>query len=483
MCSHWTRRSFIEKMAIGAAAATIVSPRAAAAASFPPTGRSQPAGQPVAPRKSAGQRLNIACIGVRGPGYGAVRKCLETENIVALCDVDDSMMAHTLVAVADAGHPELLKVRRFSDYREMFAQMADKIDAVTVCTPDHHHFPAAMLAIKHTKQVFVQKPLTRTVGEARALKEAARAHGVITQMGNQYHASDGIRLVREWFELGLLGEVREVVAWQPGTASHFLYRPAIIPPAPGFQNQIDWDLWLGPAAERDFAPGCYHPQRWRGWWDFGTGILGDWACHTLDAPFWALDLGAPTSVEADVSEMNPWFVPRSSVVRYRFPARGNLPPVKLTWYEGPGAKPDKPASWDDQTPLPDRGMLMIGSRNTLFHASSPESPRLVSSTAWDELRRSPPKQWIPRVPSGRSPEFSARAVEIAEWLRAIKGEGPLPGSNFDYAADLTQMALLGTAAMRAGKKIEWDNRAGRIVNEPELNRYIEIQARDGWKVS
>lgn len=457
-----TRRHFIRTAAA-----------AAAAASLPPTGRGQPAGQPVEPPKSAGQRLNIACIGVRGPGYGAVRECLETENVVALCDVDNTMMAHTLVAVADAGRPEVLKVRRFQDYREMFAEMADKIDAVTVCTPDHHHFPAAMLAIKHRKHVFVQKPLTHTVGEARALKEAARAAGVMTQMGNQYHTSEGIRLVREWFELGLLGEVREVVAWVPGNASRSLYRPAAIPPAPGFiDTYLDWDVWLGPAPQRDFAPGCYHAKRWRGWWDFGTGLLGDWACHTLDAPFWSLDLGAPTSVEAEVSETNPWFVPKNAVVKYQFPARGNLPPVRLTWHEG-GPKPDKPRDWEEGKPLPEAGMMMLGSRNTLIHGTSPESPRLVSNTAMDELKRSRPKRWIPRIQGG----------PIAEWLRAIKGEGPKPGSNFvDYAADLSQVALLGIVAMRTGKKLEWDNNAGRIVNDPDLNQYIEIKARDGWKI-
>ncbi|MGH8018691.1 MAG: hypothetical protein ACREIA_10420 [Opitutaceae bacterium] len=224
---------------------------------------------------------------------------------------------------------------------------------------------------------------------------------------------------------------------------------------------------------RDFAPGCYHPKRWRGWWDFGTGIPGDWACHTLDAPFWALGLGAPTSVEVEVSDMDPWFVPKSSVLRYQFPARGNLPPVKLTWYEGPDARPDKPADWPENTPFPAEGMLMIGSENTLYHASNPQSPRLVSDAAWEKLRRNRPKEWIPRVQGG----------PIAEWLRAIKGEGPTPGSNFDYAADLTQVALLGTAAMRGGKNIEWNNRVGRIVNHPDLNRYIEIQARDGWKVA
>ena len=403
-------------------------------------------------------------------GYPAVLECLKSENVVALCDVDKSLQALAAKEATDAGFPEIQKARCFQDYREMFAEMADKIDAVTVCTPDHHHFPAAMLAIKNRKHVFVQKPLTHTVGEARALKAAARAAGVVTQMGNQYHASEGIRLVREWFELGLLGEVREVVAWVPGNASRFLYRPAAIPPAPGFIDvYFDWKVWLGPAAEREFAPGCYHPKRWRGWWDFGTGLLGDWACHTLDAPFWALQLGAPTAVEAEVSEIHPEFVPRHSTVRLEFPARGKLPPVKVTWLEG-GAKPDKPAGWDEGE-LPASGMLMTGSRNTLFHGSYPDSPRIVAKNAWEELKRDRPKKWFPRVEGGH----------FAEWFRAIKGEGPAPGSNFDYSADLSQVALLGVVAMRSGKRLAWDNAAGRIANQPGLQQHIEIQARDGWK--
>jgi predicted dehydrogenase len=460
-----TRRHFVRTATAAAAAslATVTNGQSPSAASAP-----SPA------RKSAAGKLNIAIIGVRGPGYGHLRELINGENIVALCDVDNTHMSHTVLQVSEAGHPEILRAKRFQDYRKLFAEMADAIDAVVVATPDHHHFPAAMLAIRHRKHVFVQKPLTRTVGEARALKAAARAAGVMTQMGNQYHASEGIRLVREWFELGLLGEVREVVAWVPGNASRFLYRPAAIPPASGFiDTHFDWDVWLGPSPQRDFAPGCYHAKRWRGWWDFGTGLLGDWACHTLDAPYWSLQLGAPISVEAEVSESNPWFVPKTAVIRYEFPARGKLPPVKLTWHEG-GPKPAVPRDWEAGKPLPAAGMMMLGSRNTLITGTSPESPRLVSAAAMDELKRNRPERWLDRVPGGH----------LAEWTRAIKGEGPAPGSNFvDYAADLTQVALLGLVAMRTGRRIEWDNRAGRITNDVALNKHIEIHARNGWKVT
>jgi predicted dehydrogenase len=458
-----TRRRFMRAATAAAAAASLASIEGRAATA--------PA---AASRKSPADKLNVACIGLRGPGYGHLRELIDTEKIVALCDVDNTHMSHTVLQVSEAGHPEILKAKRYQDYRKMFAEMADQIDAVVVATPDHHHFPAAMLAIKHRKHVFVQKPLTRTVGEARALKEAARAAGVVTQMGNQYHASEGIRLVREWFELGLLGEVREVVAWVPGNASRFLHRPAAIPPAPGFiDTQIDWDVWLGPSPQREFSPGVYHAKRWRGWWDFGTGLLGDWACHTLDAPYWALQLGAPTSIEAEVSELNPWFVPKTAVIRYEFPARGKLPPVKLTWYEG-GPKPAPPRDWEQGKPLPAAGMMMLGSRNTLITGTSPESPRLVSTAAMDELKRNRPKRWLDRVPGGH----------IAEWIRAMKGAGPSPGSNFvDYAADLTQVALLGVVAMRTGKRLEWDNRAARIANDAALNQHLEIQARDGWQMT
>jgi predicted dehydrogenase len=445
---------------------------ATTAASLAPSLSAEPTEAPATPSGSSGRRLRIACIGVGNRGYTAVAPLMRTEEIVALCEVDDLMMHDTLARAADEGHPELRQARRFKDYREMFAAMADQIDAVTVCTPDHHHYLAAMLALQHRKHVFVEKPLTYSVGEARALKAAARRAGVVTQMGNQGHTTEGIRLAREWFELGLLGDVREVVAWGPSLPLNFFYRPDKLPPSPGaVPGRLAWDLWLGPAPERDYAP-IYHPLYWRGWWDFGNATLGDWACHTLDAPFWALQLTAPTSVEVEVSEVDPWICPKNAVVRYQFPARGALPPVKLTWHEGDAVRPPQPAQWESNEGLPDRGMLMIGDRNVLFHGGRPDSPRLLSRAAMDDIRQNRPDRWIPRIRGG----------PIDEWLRAIKEGGPPPGSSFDYAADLTQMALLGTVAMRTGKNFTWDNDTGRITSDPSLNRHIEIRGRNGWTI-
>lgn len=452
------RRRFLQSLVTVTAAATLPT----RAQESPPTTSGTGAGE--------GKRLRIACIGVGNRGYTALSSCLPTEDIVALCDVDDLLMRDSLARAADDGY-DLFKVRRFKDYRELFASFANEFDAVAISTPDHHHYPAAMLALKHGKHVFVEKPLTHSVGEARALKAAARSAGVVTQMGNQGHTTEGIRLVREWFELGLLGEVRDVIAWGPSLPPTYFYRPDVIPPSPGeVPGRLDWDLWLGPAPERDYTP-FYHPLWWRGWWDFGNATLGDWACHTLDAPFWALQLGAPTSVEVEIADVNPSIAPRNAIVRYQFPARGQLPPVRLTWHEGDQVRPQPPAYWEGGD-FPNRGMLMVGDRNVLFHGGRPDSPRLVSSAAMEELRRQRPEKWIPRVRMG----------PVEEWLHAIKGTGPAPGSSFDYAAELTQMALLGSVAMRTGQGFEWDDQAGRITSDPGLNRFIDIRARDGWRV-
>jgi predicted dehydrogenase len=453
------RRKFLRHLAAGAAIVTL--PRGA--------GAETPAVAPKPPAVPG--KIRVACIGVGNRGYSALIHCLRSAEVVALCDVDDLMMRDSLVRVMEEGHRDILNVKRFKDYREMFANFADEFDAVTICTPDHHHYLPAMLALRHGKHVFLEKPLTHTVGEARALKAAARQAGVVTQMGNQGHTTEGIRLVREWFEHGLLGEVREIVSWGPAMGGQYFYRPDKIPPSPGGgKGRLDWDLWLGPADAREFAP-VYEPLLWRGWWDFGNGTLGDWAAHTLDSAFWSLQLGAPERVEVEVSETNAHVVPRWAVVRYHFPARGHLPPVKLTWYEGREVQPPRPAFWGDGD-YPDRGMLMLGERQALFHAGRPDSPRLVSRPAMEELRRHPPARRYPRVRGG----------PLEEWLQAIRGHGTQPGSSFDYAADLTQMILLGTVAMRAGQGFTWDDQAGRITSDPDLNRFIDIRAREGWRI-
>ena len=462
-----TRRTFLKTSAV-----------AAVAFSLPRFSIGQPG-------PSANGRLNVACIGIGNRGWFAVSELMKNPNvnIVAVCDVDQEMVESTygraveLKKAAELTCADLNSVPLFRDYREMFARMSDQIDAVTVSTPDHHHYPAAMTALKHGKHVYVEKPLTHTVGEARALRAAAKQKGVVTQMGNQGHATEGIRLIKEWTDADVLGEVREVQAWSPEFGARYFKRPDTLPlkgEAP--RPTIDWDLWVGPADMRPYSP-LLLPERWRGWWNFGNGMLGDWACHTLDAPFWALQLGAPSSVEAKVSAVSDEISPEWAEVTYHFPARGQRPPVVQKWLEGESRKPKPPASWEDTDPkkpgLPNRGMLMLGDKQTLFAPiGRPDSPRLLPNAVWEEFKTNRPPASIPRVVGG----------PMKEWIDAIAKTGPTPGSNFEYSVPLSEMVLLGVIAVRTGKRIEWDAKTGRITNDPALNKYVEIKARDGWKV-
>lgn len=461
-----TRRTFLKSTAVAAAAISL--PRFSIGQTGP----------------SANGKINVACIGIGNRGYYCISELMKDPrvNIVAVCDVDQVLVERTygkaaeLKKEAELTHPDLMTVPLFKDYREMFAKMGDKIDAVTVSTPDHHHFPAAMMAIKRGKHVYVEKPLTHSVGEARALRDAARKKGIVSQMGNQGRATEGIRLTKEWVDAGALGDVREVTAWSPAFPERYFKRPDMVPlKRETVPSTLAWDLWLGPAEERPYNS-LYTPEKWRGWWDFGNGMLGDWACHTLDGPFWSLDLGAPTSVEARVSVVSKHNSPEKAVVTYQFPARGNRPPVTLKWFEGDGQKPPAPARWEDDPKkpgLPDRGMFMIGDKNTLFAPGGrPDSPRLIPNATMEAFKRNRPAASIPRVAGG----------PLKEWLNGIDKSGPIPGSNFEYSVPLSEMVLLGVVAVRTGRRIEWDAKKGRITNDRSLNKYVEIQARDGWKV-
>jgi predicted dehydrogenase len=464
--SPFTRRAFLKSSAVAAAAFTL--PRFSI-------------GQP---GPSANGRINVACIGIGNRGFFAVSELMKDPrvNIVAFADVDRARVDEThkkgaeLKKNSELTCADLTTVPLFSDYREMFAKMSDKIDAVTVSTPDHHHYPAAMMAIQRGKHVYVEKPLTHSVGEARALRDAAKKKGIISQMGNQGRATEGIRLIKEWTEAGVLGEVREVHAWSPEFPERYFKRPDALPLAKQTPPPtLDWDLWLGPSEKRPYNE-LLAPVTWRGWWDFGNGMLGDWACHTLDGPFWALELGAPSSVEAKVSEVTREISPRTAEVTYRFPARGKRPAVVMKWFEGNGQKPPVPKGWEDDPKkpgLPDRGMLMIGEKNTLFAPGGrPDSPRLLGTAVMEEFKKNRPAPKHARVAGG----------PMREWLNAIEKTGPMPGSNFEYSVPLSEMVLLGVVAVRTGRKLEWDAKSGKITNDASLNRYIKIAARDGWKV-
>lgn len=443
------------------------------------------------PRFSIGQaggstngKINVACIGIGNRGYFCVSELMKDPrvNLVAVCDVDEVLVNATykkaaeLKKTAELTCADVNTVPLFKDYREMFAKMGDKIDAVTVSTPDHHHYPAAMMAIQRGKHVYVEKPLTHSVGEARALRDAAKKKGIVSQMGNQGRATEGIRLMKEWVDAGVLGDVREVNAWSPAFPERYFKRPASVPVAAERPPEtLAWDLWLGPAEKRPYNA-LYTPEKWRGWWDFGNGMLGDWACHTLDGPFWALDLGAPAWVEAKVSAVSNYNSPETAVVTYHFPARGKRPAVTLKWFEGDGQKPAQPKLWEDDPKkpgLPERGMFMVGEKNTLFAPiGRPDSPRLIPNATMEEFKKNRPAATIPRVLGG----------PVKEWINAIAKTGPMPGSNFEYSVPLSEMVLLGVVAVKTGKRIEWDAKNGRITNDPALNKHIAITARDGWKV-
>ena len=416
-----------------------------------------------APGESANDKINMAVVGAGGMGGYAMGESRK-QNLVAICDIDENRAAKAFQQNPDA--------TRFKDFRQMLADKGEEIDAVCISTPDHTHFPIAMACIQAGKHIFVQKPLAHNIWQLRTLAKAARKHKVITQMGNQGHTFPGMRRIKEWVDAGMVGEVTEVITWtNRPNPPWFVPPPEFPPPAEDVPAHLDWDLWQGPAAERPYSS-HYVPVKWRGWWDYGCGGLGDIGCHTLDAPFWTLGLGLPTKVEIDRKEPpGEGFIPMSSVVTYHFPARGDKPPVVMKWFER-GYDVPKPKRWDADKPLPGQGgMYMEGSENTLFHAGMrPNSPQFTPNERFNELK--PELAKIERLPEvGNGP--------IDELFRAIKG-GPAPGSNFDYATELTEVVLLGALAQRTGKTIEWDAENMKVKGQPELDTLIKEPVRDGW---
>jgi predicted dehydrogenase len=441
-----SRRDFIKS-------ASVIS---AAALAFPYVMKGQ--------ASSPNSRLNIACVGVGGRGANAVAG-LVSENLVAFCDVDDVNAAKTYKL-----HPEMGSDRLFKDFRRMLDKMGNQIDAVTVSTPDHMHFPIAMAAISLGKHVFVEKPLTHTISEARRLAQAAREKKVATQMGNQGHAGDGCRTLKEWVDAGVLGDVTEVHSWTDrpiwpqgiNAPDHSKMMPVI--PA-----TLDWDLWLGVAAPREYDP-AYLPFNWRGYWDFGTGALGDMGCHILDGAFYALNLGSPTHIEAVSASLTKTSPPKSSMVTYRFPARGSMSPVKLTWYDG-GLLPTIPVALEEGKTLPANGSLIVGSKATVLADTYYDHVRIIPDAKMLEIAPSLPSKTIPRVD----------CTHFMEWVRACKGGVPA-GSNFDYASGLAEVALLSNLAIRAQRPIEWDGAAMAVTNLPAANRFVTKEYRQGFGV-
>ncbi|MHC4475407.1 MAG: Gfo/Idh/MocA family protein [Planctomycetota bacterium] len=402
------------------------------------------------------EKLNIAGIGAGGRGGGNINAC-SSENIVALCDVDDEKAKETF--------EKFPQVKKYRDFRQMLEKEDKNIDAVIVSTPDHVHAVASMMAIKMGKHVYCEKPLTHSVYEARMLTEAARKYKVATQMGNQGRSGEGTRLICEWIWAGAIGDVREVHAWTDRPIwPQGIDRPEDVSPVP---PTLDWDLWLGPAPYRPYVEKVYCPFVWRGWWDFGTGALGDMACHIIDPVFLALKLGHPTSIRAVSTPVNSETAPLASIVEYEFPARAGMPPVKLTWYDGE-LRPTDPEELEPGRRMGSRngGALFVGDKGKLVCGCYGKSPRLIPESKMQTFER-PPKT-LPRVEGHRE-----------DWIQACKGGKPAC-SNFDYAGPLTEVVVLGNLAIRTRKKLDWDGPNMKCTNVPEANDYVRRQYRAGW---
>ena len=407
--------------------------------------------------RGANEKLNIAGIGVGGKGEVDTGFC-SGENLVALCDVDESRAANTLKKFPNA--------KIYKDFRRMLEEMGKGIDAVTVSTPDHTHAVAAVMAMKMGKHVYCQKPLTHTIHEARVMMQTAREKKVATQMGNQGHANALSRRNVEVIQSGALGKVREVHVWTDRPIwPQGIERPKETPPVP---KGLDWDLWLGPAPERPFHP-AYVPFKWRGFWDFGTGAQGDMGCHNSDVAFWALDLRDPVSAQAESSEIFPDSAPKWSVVTIQFPERNGRPPVKFTWYDG-GKLP--PADLVKKDELPTNGSIIVGDKDTLYVPNMWGGGTFLSGAKLEDFKDVPDK--LPKTQDTERRHYQ-------EWIEACKG-GPPAWSNFDYAAPMTEALLVGNLAVRLGKKIEWDAASMKAKNCPEADPLIKTEYRKGWSL-
>lgn len=426
--------------------------------------------------KSPSDKLNVAVIGAGGMGNANVNNLAGEkidpamrENIVALCDVDDVQAAKTF--------KEFPKAKTYRDFRKMLEKQKD-IDAVIIATPDHTHTVAAMAAMQLGKHVYVQKPLTRLVSEARLLTETARKYKVMTQMGNQGHSGDGIRQICEWIWSGAIGDVHTVHAWtnRPVWPQGIAKRPTDKTPVP---DTLSWDLWLGPAPVRDYNP-CYCPFSWRAYWDFGAGALGDMACHILDPVFMALKLRYPESVEASCSTfvspeelwkkvINTETYPQSSIIHYKFPAREGMPPVEIVWYDG-GFMPVRPDELgpDEQMGEGGSGVIFEGTRGKMMCGTYGNVPTLLPT--WKMKYFVQPPISLPRITVNHE----------QNWAAACKGGEPA-SSNFDYSGPLTETVVMGNLAIKyPNRKLEWDGENMRVTNFPEANDFVQMHYREGW---
>jgi predicted dehydrogenase len=423
-------------------------------------------------QSSANEKLNIAGIGVGGQGGGDMN-ALSSENIVALCDVDEDRAAGTFNKFPNA--------RKYKDFRRMLEKEHKNIDAVMVATPDHCHAPAAIMAMKMGKHVYCEKPMAHTIYEARRMTEVAKEMKVVTQMGQGGHAGEGLRLTYEFIHDGAIGPVREVHVWsdRPGTPERPWWpqgveRPTDVVPVP---KGLDWDLWLGPARWRPFAKfpngrggeATYCPFNWRGWWDFGCGAMGDMAVHNADPAFFCLDLDAPTAVEAETSPVNDETLPKWSIITYEFPAKGNRPAVKMVWYDG-AKMPPRPPELEEGRKLEDNGILFVGDKGTMVCGGWSGPPRLIPESKMKEYKK--PEKTLPRSPGHHK-----------EWIDACKAGKPERAmAGFWYSGPFTESLLVGNLAVRLGKRVEWDSKTMRSPNCPEADNYVTKFYRAGWDI-
>jgi hypothetical protein len=447
---------------------------------------------------SGGDKLRIASIGASGKGSSDIQLC-SSEEIVAICDADSNLAAGALKS-----HPN---AKFYYDWRELLEKEHKNIDAVTVSTPDHLHAVIASAAIKLGKHVYCQKPLTQTVFEARYLRDLAKKHKVVTQMGNQGSAEDGLRRAVEVVQAGVIGPVKQIHVWTNRPIwPQGVTKPSGEDPVP---DHFKWDLWLGPAAARPYkdswpetpdsptskrAKGkVYAPFAWRGWYDFGTGALGDMACHTANLPFRAAKLGYPSMVELlDHSELNPDTYPKTAKIRFVFPPREGLPETEFFWYDGnPGDDSVKPLRPPEditkeikelQDKVPSSGCLLIGEKGILFSPDDYGSRFFIKLHGDKDLldgKTHPAAKGVPMTIPRNAHRGDGDARHHLEWIEACKG-GPTPYSDFSVAAYLTEIILLGCVALRVGKKLEWDGPNMRALNAPEAAQFVKRTYRKGW---